>query len=359
MYVFLRDTYGRWAAFLFGWAMLVVNPAAYAFVALIGAESLSMLVPALRGWERSVAAASLAALVAINIRPVRFGAMFLNATTWPKVAVLVAVSFAAIAFAAQETPASFDVEPRSWPGFGLALVLVMGAYDGWQWVPQLAGEMRDPARSLPRALGWGVLVVITVYLVANASNLMVLSLDELSTSTLVTADVATRLMGAGGASLVAGLILFSTFSANHAGMMADPRVFYAMAEDGLFFRKVAALHPRHRTPYVAIALIGAGAIVYLSVRTFEELVGTLILGMWPFLALSVAAVLIQRHRRPTLPRPYRVPLYPVVPLVFLAACVGIFGNSLVAQPFFTAINFAALAAGLPVYWLWRHSAEQG
>jgi basic amino acid/polyamine antiporter, APA family len=354
MYVFLRDTYGRWAAFLFGWGMLVVNPAAYAFVALIGAESLSSILPALRGWERMVAAGSLVVLVAINIRPVRVGAAFLHTTTWLKVALLIGISGAAIVFAGRAVPEpAFELAPRSWAGFGLALVLVMGAYDGWQWVPQLAGEMRNPARSLPRALGGGVLIVIVVYLTANASNLLVLSVGEVAASTLVTADVATRVMGAAGASFVAGLILVSTFSANHAGMMADPRVFYAMAEDGLFFRGVAAVHPRHRTPYVAVALIGAGGIVYLSVRTFEELVSTLILGMWPFLALSVAAVLIQRRRQPSIPRPYRVPLYPVVPLVFLAACAGIFGNSFVQQPLFTTINLAALAAGLPVYWWWR------
>lgn len=358
MYVFLRETYGRWAAFLFGWAMLVVNPAAYAFVALIGAESLAALVPALRGWERVVAAASLAALVAINIRPVRIGVVFLNATTWLKVGVLAAVSIAAIVVASRaDSTMVFDLAPRSWPGFGLALLLVMGAYDGWQWVPQLAGEMRDPARSLPRALGIGVLIVIATYLLANASNLLVLTPDELSTSTLVTADVATRLMGRTGAAFVAVLILVSTVSANHAGMMADPRVFFAMAEDGLFFKSVAAVHPRHRTPHVAVALIGLGGMAYLFVRTFEELVGTLILGMWPFLAMAVAAVFIQRRRQPDLARPYRVPLYPLVPLVFLVACAGIFANSFREQPLFTSINLAVLVAGLPVYWLWRKSSR--
>lgn len=359
IYVFLRETYGRWAAFLFGWAMLVVNPAAYAFVALIGAESLAALVPSLRGWERTAAAVSLLLLMAINVRPVRVGARLLHATTWLKVGLLACLSLAAISVARANVPVAFEFEPRSWPGFGLALVLVMGAYDGWQWVPQLAGEMKDPSRSLPRALGVGVLIVTALYLMANVSNLLVLTPGELAGSTLATADVATRLMGPAGASFVAALILFSTFSANHAGMMADPRVFYAMAEDGLFFRRVAAVHQKHRTPYVAVILIGVGGIAYLFVRTFEELVGTLILGMWPFLALSVAAVFIQRRRRPELARPFRVPLYPLVPLVFLVACAGIFGNSFAAQPLFTVINLAVLGAGLPVYLLWRraHSAS--
>jgi basic amino acid/polyamine antiporter, APA family len=356
MYVFLRETYGRWAAFLFGWAMLVINPAAYAFVALICAESLSVLLPPLRGSERVVAALSLVLLVAINVRPVRVGTSVVNGTTWLKVFVIAVLSGAAIGLtigAADRPVVEVDRASGGWPGFGLGLLLVMGAYDGWQWVPQLAGEMRDPATSLPRALGVGVLIVIVVYLVANIANLSVLRFDELAGSTLVTADVARRLLGEVGASLAAATIVVSTFGSNQAGMMTDPRVFFAMARDGLFFSAVAAVHPRHRTPHVAVALLGAGAIAYLFLQTVEQLVGTLILGMWPFLALSVAAVIVQRRRQPDLERPFRVPLYPLVPVVFLLACAGIFANSLREQPLFTLINFAVLAAGLPLYWLWR------
>ncbi len=356
IYVFLRETYGRWAAFLFGWSMLVINPAAYAFVAMVFAESLVSVAPALGGAERVIAAVSLIVLVAINIRPVRVGAVILNATTWAKVAVLLVLSLAAIAAAIASGEAGSQASapaPWNWPRLGVGLILVMGAYDGWQWVPQLAGEVQQPSRSLPRALGLGVCLVIAVYLIANAANLAVLPAGALSESTLVTVDVARRLFGSAGAGFVAVLIMVSTFSSNHAGMMTDPRVFFAMAEDGLFFRAVAAVHPRHRTPHIAVALLGAGAIAYLFVRTVEELVGTLILGMWPFLALSVAAVIIQRRRQPALVRPFRVPLYPYVPIFFLLACASIFANALREQPRFTLINFAMLVAGLPIYWLWR------
>jgi amino acid transporter len=356
MYVFLRETYGRWSAFLFGWAMLAINPAAYAFVAMIFAESLATVVPVLRGAERTVAAVSLIVLVAINIRPLRVGAIILNLTTWLKVVVLLILSTAALVLATGTATAggsTVELAPASWSRFGLGLILVMGAYDGWQWLPQLAGEMRDPARAVPRALGFGVLIVIGVYLIANAANLFVLSLAELAHSTLVTVDVTSRLLGAVGTVVVAALIMLSTFSSNHAGMMADPRVFFAMAEDGLFFRTVAAVHPTHRTPYVAIALLGAGAIAYLFIHTVEQLIGTLILGMWPFLALSVAAVIVQRQRQTAVARPFRVPLYPILPLFFLSACAGIFANALRERPRFTLMNFAVLAAGLPVYWLWR------
>jgi amino acid transporter len=360
MYVFLRETYGPWAAFLFGWAMLVVNPAAYAGVALIFGQSLARIVPAMQGWERLTGAASLLVLVGLNIRPVRVGALVLNAATWIKVAGLVGLAAVAYALSDGIDPgwrSTMTMAPQSWPGFGLALILVMGAYDGWQWAPQMAEELKNPARALPRALGGGVLVVAAVYLATNAS-VLVLSPHDVTTSSLVTADVARRVLGSAGGVLVAALMAVSTFGSNQSGMMTDPRVFLAMAQDGLFFRSVGAIHPRHRTPYVAVALIGVGGSLYLYVRNFEELVGTMILGLWPFLALSVAAVIVQRQRDPDRRRPYRVPLYPAVPLFFLAACVGIFTNSFREQPRFTILNLAVLAAGLPIYLAWRSRAQR-
>src|SRR5262249_8949590 len=150
-----------------GWAMLVVNPAAYAFTSVIFGESLSRIVPAFTGWERQLAAASLAVLIVVNIRPIRIAALVLNATTWIKVVGLVVFAAVAVMLSMGVEPgwrSTISVAPRSWPGFGLALILVMGAYDGWQWVPQLAGELKDPTRSVPRALGSGVLIVTAVYL---------------------------------------------------------------------------------------------------------------------------------------------------------------------------------------------------
>ena len=185
MYIFLRETYGPWAAFLFGWGMLVVNPAAYAGAALLFGQSLARIVPPLHGWEREVGTASLLVLVALNIRPVRVGALVLNTATWIKVGGF--LTLAALAYAlSQGIDAGWrprmTMTPHSWPGFGLALILVMGAYDGWQWVPQLAGELKNPARTLPRALGGGVLIVVAVYLATNAS-VLVLSPNDVATST--------------------------------------------------------------------------------------------------------------------------------------------------------------------------------
>lgn len=359
MYVFLRETYGPLPAFLFGWGMLIVNPASYAAVALIFAASLGTLVPLSDAQARWIAAGMIVVLVAANYRSVRFGAAIQNASTTLKVAVLVGLTVAAFVLGDGGALAEpLDLAPRSWPGFGIALIAVLFAYDGWQWLPQLAAEVRDPERALPRALGGGVLIIILVYLATNAGNLFVLSLDELAASPLVTTDVATRVLGLAGSSLVAALILVATFSSNNGGFMTDPRVFFAMAQDDLFFRPVAAVHPRYRTPHVAVVVTGLVAIVYIFVRSFEQLAETLILGMWPFLALAVAAVFLLRSRRPELPRPYRTPGYPWVPLFFLLACAGLFGNALQEHPVSTVANFGILGAGVPVYYIWRAARKR-
>jgi amino acid transporter len=356
MYVFLRETYGPLAAFLFGWAMLIVNPASYAAVALILATSLSTLIPMPESLVRWTAAASLAILVIANYRSLRFGAAIQNAATSAKVLVL--LGLAALAFAINPGNGGalafpLQAAPASWAGFGIALIAVMFAYDGWQWLPQLAGELKDPRRTLPRALGFGVGIVIVVYLITNLANLYVLSIEEISGSSLVTSDVASRVLGRTGTSVAAALIVVATLSSNNGGFMTDPRVFYAMANDGIFFRSVAAVHPRFRTPHIAVLLIGLVAIAYLPFRNFEQLLETLILGMWPFLGLAVLGVMILRRRRPDLDRPFHTPGYPLVPVFFLLATVGIFVNAIVEHPFMSIVNFGILGAGIPIYYLWR------
>lgn len=355
MYVVLRETYGSLAAFLFGWALLIVNPASYAAVALILAAALRSVFPFDPALSRWIAAGALAMLTLINYRSLRYGAALQNVSTLAKTLVLVGLAF--LAFGSGPATGALAepvvMQPLSWSGFGLALIAVMFSYDGWQWAPQLAEEMKTPERSLPRALAGGVAIVIVVYLLTNAANLYVLTMPEVASSPLVTADVATRLLGAAGAAIVGALIVVSTLSSNNAAFMTDPRVFYAMAQDGLFFRKVAAVHPRYRTPHIAVLFIGFVAIAWLPFRTFEQLLAALILGMWPFLALAVLALLLLRRRRPDLARPFRVPGYPFVPIFFLVASAGIMLNAIVTTPVIAAVNFAILGAGIPVYFLWR------
>jgi amino acid transporter len=169
-------------------------------------------------------------------------------------------------------------------------------------------------------------------------------------SPLIAADTMQVVFGRLGASLVSVVVTVSTFGALIASMLASPRVFFAMADDGLFFRTVARVHPRYGTPYVAIALAAGLGVLFVLTRTFEQLADTFVLSIWPFYGLAIAGVYRLRRTRPDLPRPYRVPGYPVVPAIFVAAVVYLVGNALVADPLGTGLTFAIVAAGVPVYY---------
>jgi len=361
IYVFLREGWGRLPAFLFGWTeLLIIRPSALGAIAMLFAEYLRVFVPLTGAGVRLVAAGAILTLALANIRSLTWGAAVQNASTLAKVLALVGLAVLAFGLGdpqrgAFASPIAFA--PLSWGGFGLALVAVMWTYDGWADLTFLAGEVRDPARTLPRALLGGTLAVVAIYLLVNAAYLYVLTPAAMAGRPLVAADAARAVVGGAGASLVAAMVLLSAFGALNGSTMTGPRIFYAMAEDGLFFRPVAAVHPRYRTPWVAIALAAALGIAYVAVRTFEQLADAFVLGIWPFYALAVGAVFRLRRHRPDVPRPYRTWGYPFVPLLFLVASVAMLANALVQQPVSTAVGFGVILAGVPVYHLWRRQPK--
>jgi basic amino acid/polyamine antiporter, APA family len=291
---------------------------------------------------------------------VRLGAAVVNASTVAKVLAIIVTAVALFALGAARGGALAEpvtLAPRSWGGFGVAIVAALFAYDGWMAATLVAGEVRDPGRSLPRALAWGTAAVVATYLTINAAYLYALPLPELARSKVVAVDAMTRVAGAGGAAVIAALVMLSTFGGLNAGLMTGPRVFFAMAADGLFFRRVAAVHPRYHTPHVAIVLLVVLIAINASVRTFEQLAEAFVLLLYPFLALTVAAVFVLRRRRPELPRPYRAAGYPLVPAVFLVGTVAMMGNALLERPAATLLSAGIVAAGVPVYYGARRSAS--
>jgi APA family basic amino acid/polyamine antiporter len=356
IYVYLAEAYGRLPAFLAGWLMLVIAPASIGAVALVFAEYLGRIFPVLQEHSRVVAAAAVALVTAWNYRSLRFGAAVQNLSSAAKVLAILALTVAAFLFAPTGEGSSIevlDLAPESWAGFGLGLVTVMWAYNGWQDATYVGGEVADPGRNLPRALTFGTLIVTGVYLAVNAAYLVVLPLDAIAASPLVAADVAVRLFGGVGTALIAALVCVSTFGTMNSGTMCYPRIFYAMAEDRLFFRRIAAVHPQYGTPHASILLTAALAIGYLWLRTFEQLIEVFILGILPFWALAAGAVIVLRLRQPELTRPYLTPGYPLVPILFILATAGLFLNSLAQRPGPTVASLGAIVAGIPVYYLWR------
>ena len=363
IYVYIREAFGRLPAFLFGWCeLLILRPSAYGALAITSAEYLWRLIgldggaslEALPLTRAQVTAVGMLITVAvINVRGVRFGALVQNISTVIKVAAILGlVVLGVVAMPTVEAPAVASGGGTTAATFGLAMVSILWAYDGWSDAGFVSGEVRDPARVLPRAFILGTVGVVLLYFAIIAVYVSVIPLAEMPGSPLIAADVAVRLIGPVGATAVAGAVMVSTFGTLNGTMMTGPRVFYAMAEDGLFFRRIAAIHPRFGTPAAAIILSVTLGIIFVASRSFAELADGFVVGIWPFYALAVAAVFVLRRRQPELVRPYRVFGYPFVPLLFLLASVYLLGSYAVTQPAIFAINVAVIAAGVPVFLLW-------
>ena len=361
VFVYLREVYGPAVAFLFGWMYLFVGPTGVAAVAVVFGEYLGRLLGLSGVGVRLLAAGAIVIVAAASYRSVRGSSAMQGAATLGKVGALAAIVVTALLFGdgsagafGAGAPAPADAR---WSGVGLALVAALWAYNGFQDMLPVAGEVRDPGRALPRALLAGTAIVVAIYLAANAAYLHVLPYAALRASPLVASDTMVRVVGAGGAAAVASAVIVSTFGTVNALVLTQPRVFYAMADAGLLFRSLARVHPRFATPHVAIVGYSAVAVVAVWVRSFEQLAEAFVLGVWPFLALAVAGVMILRRKRPELVRPYRTPWYPVVPLVFIAGTLWVVGSALVARPVTTLGGIVLTLVGLPVYVLWRRIAR--
>jgi amino acid transporter len=357
-YVYLKEAWGRLAGFLFGWSELVlIRASAAGAIATVFAEYFLRSIgidPAERpGMTDYIAAVAIVVAAVTNVLGVQLGAIVAGASTVAKcgaLAFLVAASML-LGGGAGASPANFTTGggPVDAGLFGLALISVLWAYDGFADVSFASGEVKDPQRNLPRAIVIGTLAIVGIYLAANVAYLYVNPIGVVAASPLIAADTMQAMLGPFGVALVSVVVTVSTFGALIAIMLAAPRIFFAMAEDGLFFTAVARVHPRHRTPHVAISLAAALGVLFVLTRTFEQLADTFVLSIWPFYGMAIAGLYRLRRTRPDLPRPYRVPLYPVLPAVFVIAVIYLVGNALIADPLWTGVTFAIVLAGVPVY----------
>lgn len=356
-YVYLREGYGPLAAFLFGWIkLLVTGPSALAAIALIFAEYARAFAPLSDRQVQLVAIALLVVLTAANIRSVNWSAALQNASTGAKVVVL--AGLAVFLFALGDGAAGAFAQPVAWRSapagaFWASLVVVLWTYTGWVDLTYVAGEVRDPVRTFPRAVLYGMAVIVPIYLLTNAAFLHVLSLEDMAGSTLVAATAAERALGGPGAALVAALVMVSTFGALNGSILTSPRVFFQMADDGLFFRSVAAVHTRYRTPHIALILYMFLGIAGVATRTFEQLAEIFVLGIWPFYALAVGSVFLVPRRRPDLASRCRAWGYPWLPIAFLVLSVAMLANGVVRRPLESAISFGIILLGIPAYFGWR------
>lgn len=365
-YVYLREAYGPMVAFLFGWTLfLVVDSGAIATLAVaFSSRYLPVLIPISPGAAKLVAAAVVVALVAVNYVGVRWGANVQNGLTLIKFGALVGVC--AVVFLLADGDAAHFTEPApgapTWDaaaGFGIALVAVLWAFKGWENASYATGETRDPGRNLPLGLFVGTLVILGLYLVTNLAYLWAFPTERIAESPRIASDAVSAAVGPVGATIVSVVILFSITGAANQMLLTSPRVYFAMSRDGLFFRKIAEVHPRFRTPHVSILAMGAWSLVLSLSGTFEQLFTYVIFGQWIFFGLTVGAVFILRRKDPDRPRPYRTFGYPFTPALFILSALLISLNTLFTQPGNALAGLLVISLGLPAYFFWRRRSDAG
>jgi len=373
MYHYLKEAYGTFWGFLYGWAcFLVIMSGGIAALAVAFGEYLGSFVPLfstrnilfsvpIGGWHWSVSGGQIAGALAIllltgvNYIGLREGATVQNFLAVFRIGSILA--FVGLAFLV-DAPASVSVtellpEINLLAAVGIGMIAALWTYDGWYGATFSAGEMRDPQRTLPFGLVWGTVIVMVLYALINIVYFMALPLDAIAATPRIGETAAAALFGDGGGRLMSFAILVSTFGCLSATILYSPRIYLAMARDGVFFRGLGAVHPRFHTPGRSLWAQSLWAVVLTLSGTYEQLYTYVIFAGLLFHIGTAGAVIVLRRKRPDVERPYRVFGYPWVPLLFILASILLIGNTLVEKPIESLIGLVFIAAGVPAYLWWR------
>ncbi len=384
-YVYLRRSFGRGWAFLFSWNHVFINTGgsvaaiAVAFATYLGYffRPLSPQVQIIKyqwsafgnpfvfsiGWVQIAAMAVLALVTYVNVRGVRFSGRVMNVFTAAKVGALIALIIAAF-FSSKGSLANLAPWwPQHWTrdmtaAFGLSMISVLWAYDGWITVTLTAGEIKEPQRNVPLSLLLGTGAVNILYLLANLAYGCIVPIGTMAGSPRIAADVAAIVFGPVGASLVIMGILCSTFGTINGCVLGGPRCLYAAGADGAFPKRFGDVHPRFRTPYIAVITLGVwGALLTLS-GTYDQIISYVVFGSWAFYALTALSVIVLRRKMPHAPRPYKAWGYPYLTLTFVAVAGWFVYNTLVRDTRNAVIGIILLVISLPLYYFWTREQKQ-
>jgi basic amino acid/polyamine antiporter, APA family len=359
IYIYMRDAFGRLPAFLFGWMLfIVIAPASVATLAVGSTAYLRELIPMGDTGARGLALAMILVLAGLNIRGTRESARVQDWTTAIKVGAIVIMSVGLL-IVGRHAPVAQDGAPAALgegsllAGVGIATVAVLWAYEGWTYVTFSAGETVEPQKTFPRGIALGTAILVALYLLANIGYLAVLGPTAVAHSDRVASEAMRLAFGPLAGQAIAVIVLISMFSAMNGILLTAPRVFFAMARDGLFFKKLAEVHPRLGTPAIAIAATALWSMVLAASGTYTQLLTYVVFTAWIFYGAGALTVFVFRRTRPDAPRPFRVPGYPFTPALFVLAALGIVIATLVGQPSRAIAGLIALALGLPAYLIWR------
>ena len=359
VYVFLREAYSPALGFLWGWAMFwSMHTGIVAAIAVVVGRYAAAFVPLGPAGTRGVAIAAVLVLSAVNYRGIRQGSAVQTVLTLAKVGAVVAITATAFALgprgaAPATAAAAAGVGATDAAGFVLALAAGLFAFGGWHMVTYTAGETLAPERTLPRALIAGTLLVTACYIALNAAYFHVLPLDVVRSSSRVAADAADAVLGSGGAAVLAGVVCLSALGALNGIVLTGPRVYHAMARDGLLFRWLGEIHPRFGTPHRAIVLQAVWASVLVATGTYETLFVQVVYTEWIFFALMAAGLLLLRTRPSYAPR-FALRGGPLLPALFVVAALLVAGYQIAGASARGLIGLFLVGLGVPAYIVRRH-----
>jgi len=368
LYCFIRDGFGRPLAFLYGWCLfLVIASGAVAALARAFSRYLAEVIPLSNAGTTAVAVLMIGVVTTVNVWGTRKSSDLQNWTTLIKVLIIVILSAVLLSLGhhAADLPPALVSHQHGFSllsSFGLAMITVLWAYEGWQFVTYSAGEVLDPQKSFPRAFLSGSLILSGLYLIAVLAYLVALGPAAAAASDTIAATSISAVLGPWAGRIVALTILISTFSAANSVILTAPRVFFAMAQDNLFFKKLAVVHPKFRTPAAAVISLGVWSALLACAGKFTELIGGVIFIGWIFYGLGAASIFPLRRANGAKVIPYRVPFYPWTPLLFVIVAVALVGNAVYValrdpQGFaYIAVAIGLFALGLPAYFFWHKRA---
>jgi APA family basic amino acid/polyamine antiporter len=359
IYIYIRDCFSPLPAFLYGWTLfLVISSGSIATLAVAFSGYLGEIVPLTPMLSKLIAVGMIVIVTVINVLGTRESANVQNWTTAIKVVAILIMSAVLLWLGRGFSGSGVSFWPAGdgaslASGFGLAMIGVLWAYEGWQYVTFSAGETINPQRNFPRALLIGSAALIGIYLLANVAYLAALGPIKAGQTDSIAAAAVTAVAGPWASKLVSLAILISIFSAANGVVLTAPRVYYAMARDGLFFHRLSEVHPRFRTPAFAVLAGSAWAAVLAATGTFEQLLTYVVFSGWLFYALGAACIFVYRRRPSEVAIPYRVPGYPWTPLLFILSAAALVINTIATQPVRAAVGLGVVVLGTPVYFIWR------
>ena len=358
-YVYLSEAYGPVWGYLYGWsAIAVINTASIAAVGVAFSEYLRFFFPITDISIKGIAVATIVLLTIINILDVKSGARFQNLFTISKLAAIFGIIILGLLMEGGSnqnlSPFFSDQSFTELVGpLGLAMVSVLWTFDGWIFITYVAGEVKNPGRNIPLSLIFCMLIVVTIYLLLNYVLIYTLGFTGMNGSDLVVSDAASVFLGNKGAAIVTLIILISLIGANNGFVLTSARINYAMAKDKLFFHQASQIHPRFKSPANALIIQCVWACLLTFTGTFNQLITYIIFASWIFYGMSAGAVIILRNKKPDMERPYKTPVYPWIPIIFILFAIFLTINTIMEAPRDAAIGAGIILIGLPMYYYWK------